>query len=115
MIGSLGNYVFKIFNSPEELEERVEYSYATIETPERLLAFSGKELREIKLRFHFFRLDSLKPEEEIKKLKEEAKKESPLKLIIGNEVIGDFVIKNIETRFGNINSLFVTVELKEYR
>ncbi len=115
MIGSLGNYVFEVLNTPYELNEKATYSYTVIETPERQLARTGTELREVRLSIKLVRNAGVDPEAELERLKEEALKETPLKLIIGNKVLGNFVITEIERLQKNINALIVNLTLKEYR
>ncbi len=114
MIGILGDHVFEIFNTPRELKEINRYSYATIETPQQKIAFTGQDLKEVELTITLFS-PYVDIEQEISSLKAQAEKEEPLKLILGNVVYGDFVIESIEVLKTNINRADLTLKLKEYR
>jgi phage protein U len=85
-----------------------------------MLQFLGENLQEqsIKLNFHS---NFCTPEYEIKKLKDVAKKGTPLKFIKGNgEYVGVFVITEIgssteqASRNGTINSIQLDLKLREY-
>lgn len=122
MFAQLGEIKFDLITYFNGIEETNSYNYA--EHPrinqKPMLQFLGENLQEqsIKLNFH---TNFCTPELEIKKLKEAAKKATPLKFIKGNgEYIGVFVITEISaiteqaSKQGSINSIQLDLKLREY-
>jgi len=122
MFAQLGEIKFDLITYFNGIEETNSYNYA--EHPrinqKPMLQFLGENLQEqsIKLNFH---TNFCTPELEIKKLKETAKKATPLKFIKGNgEYIGVFVITEISSvteqasKQGYINSIQIDLKLREY-
>lgn len=122
MFAQLGEITFNLITYFNGIEETNSYNYA--EHPrisqKPLLQFLGENLQEqsIKLNFH---TNFCTPELEIKKLKEVAKKGTPLKFIKGNsEYVGVFVISEISSvteqasKEGNINAIQLDLKLREY-
>ena len=122
MFAQLGEIKFDLITYFNGIEETNSYNYA--EHPrinqKPMLQFLGENLQEqsIKLNFH---TNFCTPELEIKKLKEAAKKATPLKFIKGNgEYIGVFVITEISSvteqasKQGYINSIQIDLKLREY-
>lgn len=122
MFAQLGEITFNLITYFNGIEETNSYNYA--EHPrisqKPLLQFLGENLQEqtIKLNFH---TNFCTPELEIKKLKEVAKKGTPLKFIKGNgEYVGVFVITELgssteqATKEGFINSIQLELKLREY-
>ncbi len=122
MFAQLGEIKFDLITYFNGIEETNSYNYA--EHPrinqKPMLQFLGENLQEqsIKLNFH---TNFCTPELEIKKLKEAAKKATPLKFIKGNgEYVGVFVISEISSvteqasKEGYINSIQLDLKLREY-
>ena len=122
MFAQLGEIKFDLITYFNGIEETNSYNYA--EHPrinqKPMLQFLGENLQEqsIKLNFH---TNFCIPELEIKKLKEVAKKGTPLKFIKGNgEYVGVFVISEISSvteqasKEGYINSIQLDLKLREY-
>lgn len=122
MFAQLGEIKFDLITYFNGIEETNSYNYA--EHPrisqKPMLQFLGENLQEqsIKLNFH---TNFCIPEIEIKKLKEVAKKGTPLKFIKGNgEYVGVFVISEISSvteqasKEGYINSIQLELKLREY-
>lgn len=122
MFAQLGEIKFDLITYFNGIEETNSYNYA--EHPrisqKPMLQFLGENLQEqvIKLNFHS---NFCTPEDEIKKLKDVAKKGTPLKFIKGNgEYVGVFVITEIgstteqASKEGNINSIQLELTLREY-
>ena len=122
MFAQLGEIKFDLITYFNGIEETNSYNYA--EHPrinqKPMLQFLGENLQEqsIKLNFH---TNFCTPELEIKKLKEAAKKATPLKFIKGNgEYIGVFVITEIASvteqasKQGSINSIQLDLKMREY-
>jgi len=122
MFAQLGEIKFDLITYFNGIEETNSYNYA--EHPrinqKPMLQFLGENLQEqsIKLNFH---TNFCTPELEIKKLKEAAKKATPLEFIKGNgEYIGVFVITEISaiteqaSKQGSINSIQLDLKLREY-
>ncbi len=122
MFAQLGEIKFDLITYFNGIEETNSYNYA--EHPrinqKPMLQFLGENLQEqsIKLNFH---TNFCTPELEIKKLKEAAKKATPLKFIKGNgEYIGVFVITEISaiteqaSKKGSINSIQLDLKMREY-
>ena len=122
MFAQLGDIKFDLITYFNGIDETNSYNYA--EHPrisqKPMLQFLGENLQEqdIKLNFHS---SFCIPEDEIKKLKDVAKKGTPLRFIKGNgEYIGVFVITEIgssteqTTKDGDINSVQLDLKLKEY-
>jgi len=122
MFAQLGDIKFDLITYFNGIDETNSYNFA--EHPrisqKPLLQFLGENLQEqdIKLNFH---TSFCIPEDEIKKLKDVAKKGTPLKFIKGNgEYVGVFVISEISssteqaTKDGGINSIQLDLKLREF-
>ena len=123
MIGSLGDIVFEGVLTPEKesFKRKKEFKYATINNLLKpKLQRLGDSLEEVEFEIKLVRYGDFSPEDWLKKLHNEAKKDKPLPLIIGNYVKGKFVITSVEETLkatdskGNIVAIYVKVKLKEY-
>lgn len=118
--GSLGDVIFEVHQYYAHIEEN-SYVYARPQTiqPPSTTQWFGKELKKIrlKLKFHYILSD---PAESYKKLKELAEKGEAQKLIIAQQVLGEFVIDRINAEYVQTNmhgqpvAIEVDVELTEY-
>jgi len=118
---SLGDIVFKVYSYLEHRETN-EYAVAkhrTIFAPSSL-QFLGDELLSLEVKVGFHR-DFCDPLEEYQKLKELAKGGIPQKLIIAEQVYGDFVIESITAEVKQVDmwgkpvAIYCTMRLTEYR
>ncbi len=118
---SLGDIVFKVYSYLEHRETN-EYAVAkhrTIFAPSSL-QFLGDELLSLEIKVGFHR-DFCDPLEEYQKLKDIAKEGLPKKLIIAEQVYGDFVIESITAEVKQVDmwgkpvAIYCTVRLTEYR
>jgi len=118
---SLGDIVFKVYSYLEH-RETSEYAVAkhrTIFAPSSL-QFLGDELLSLEIKLGFHR-DFCNPLEEYQKLKDLAKEGLPRKLIIAEQVYGDFVIESITTEVKQVDmwgkpvAIYCNVKLTEYR
>jgi len=123
MWGALGSIIFSDIKTPnkESFKIKSQYHYEEINTlVKSKLQFINKKLEEIEFELEFNYFAGVDVEKEIAKLKDEANENKPLTLIIGNKVIGKFVILEIEDvikttdRKGKLLSASVKVKLKEY-
>ena len=123
MWGALGSAVFSGIKTPnkETFKRKSQYHYEEINTLiKSKLQFINKKLEEIEFELEFNYFAGVDVEKEIAKLRDEANRNEPLTLIIGNKVIGKFVILEIEDvikttdRKGKLLSASVKVKLKEY-
>ncbi len=116
----IGEVVFQIPNYKRHKEEN-KYEYATLETifTPNSYQFMGALNREIQISA-VWHIDFCNPLQEIEKLKNQAKEGKAYKLIIGQNVIGDFFIKemNFETQQVDINGnailIIGEISLEEY-
>jgi len=118
---SLGDIVFKVYSYLEHKETN-EYAVAkhrTIFAPSSL-QFLGDELLSLEVKVGFHR-DFCDPLEEYQKLRALAKEGLPKKLIIAEQVYGDFVIESITAEVKQVDmwgkpvAVYCNVKLTEYR
>ena len=122
MFAQLGDIQFDLITYFDGINSTVTYNYAEHEriNNKTLLQFMGENLQEftIKLNLHS---SFCVPEEEILKIRTEAKLGKPLKFIKGNgEYVGAFVISQIQKTTeqtspeGDLIAIQVELQLKEY-
>ena len=122
MFAQLGDIQFDLITYFDGISETITYNYAEHEriNNKTLLQFLGENLQEftIKLNLHS---NFCVPEEEILKIRTEAKLGKPLKFIKGNgEYLGAFVISQIQKTTeqtspeGDLIAIQVELQLKEY-
>lgn len=122
MFAQLGDIEFELITYFSGLNESNTFNYAQHEriNNKPILQYLGQDLQEqdIKLNFH---ASFCVPEDELKKLKNVAKKGEPLKFIKGNgEYVGVFVITEIVSATeqtsdeGHIIYIQVDLKLREY-
>ena len=122
MFAQLGDIQFDLITYFDGISDTVTYNYAEHEriNNKTLLQFLGENLQEfsIKLNLHS---SFCVPEDEILKIRTEAKLGKPLKFIKGNgEYVGAFVISQIQKTTeqtspeGDIIAIQVELQLKEY-
>lgn len=122
MFAQLGDIEFELITYFSGLNESNTFNYAQHEriNNKPILQYLGQDLQEqdIKLNFH---ASFCVPEDELKKLKNVAKKGEPLKFIKGNgEYVGVFVITEIVSATeqtsdeGDIIYIQVDLNLREY-
>ena len=122
MFAQLGDIEFELITYFSGLNESNTFNYAQHEriNNKPILQYLGQDLQEqdIKLNFH---ASFCVPENELKKLKNVAKKGEPLKFIKGNgEYVGVFVITEIvsateqTSEEGDIIYIQVDLKLREY-
>lgn len=122
MFAQLGDIEFELITYFSGLNESNTFNYAQHEriNNKPILQYLGQDLQEqdIKLNFH---ASFCVPEDELKKLKNVAKKGEPLKFIKGNgEYVGVFVITEIVSATeqtsdeGDIIYIRVDLKLREY-
>ncbi len=122
MFAQLGDIEFELITYFSGLNESNTFNYAQHEriNNKPILQYLGQDLQEqdIKLNFH---ASFCVPEDELKKLKNVAKKGEPLKFIKGNgEYVGVFVITEIISATeqtsdeGDIIYIQVDLKLREY-
>lgn len=122
MFAQLGNIKFDLityFNGLDDLQKHTFVEHQTIESKPKL-QFIGDELDEINIKLNFHSLFCT-PENEIKKLKDTAKKHQELSFILGNgKYIGKYIIEEISSttqqsdKLGNIISIEAQIRLKEW-
>lgn len=122
MFAQLGDIQFNLITYFDGINDTITYNYAEHEriNNKTLLQFLGENLQEftIKLNLHS---SFCVPEEEILKIRTEAKLGKPLKFIKGNgEYVGAFVISQIQKATqqtspeGDLIAIQVELQLKEY-
>ena len=122
MFAQLGDIQFDLITYFDGINDTITYTYAEHEriNNKTLLQFLGENLQEftIKLNLHS---SFCVPEEEILKIRTEAKLGKPLKFIKGNgEYVGAFVISQIQKTTeqtspeGDLIAIQVELQLKEY-
>ena len=122
MFAQLGDIQFDLITYFDGINGTITYNYAEHEriNNKTLLQFLGENLQEftIKLNLHS---SFCVPEEEILKIRTEAKLGKPLKFIKGNgEYVGAFVISQIQKTTeqtspeGDLIAIQVELQLKEY-
>lgn len=118
--GSFGDIVFEVYEYYAHNEENT-YIYARQQTiqPPSTTQWLGRELQKIRMKLKFHYLLS-NPAESYKKLKEIAQKGEAQKLIIAEQVLGDFVIDKINAEYTQVNmhgqpiAIELDVEFTEY-
>lgn len=118
--GSFGDIVFEVHEYFSHAEEN-SFIYARQQTiqPPSATQWLGRELQKIRMKLKFHYLLS-NPAESYKKLKELAQKGETQKLIIAEQVLGDFVIDKINAEYTQVNAygqpvvIELDVELTEY-
>ncbi|QID32332.1 phage tail protein [Pampinifervens florentissimum] len=118
--GSFGDIVFEVYEYYAHNEENT-YIYARQQTiqPPSTTQWLGRELQKIRMKLKFHYLLS-NPAESYKKLKEIAQKGEAQKLIIAEQVLGDFVIDKINAEYTQVNTygqpvaIELDIELTEY-
>lgn len=122
MFAQLGNIKFNLITYFNGLEIGNKYDYAEHQVIEGKpkLQFTGEALESDSIRLHFHS-SFCDPKEELKKLKELAKKHQAVPFMFGNgEQKGKFVVEEINSiinqtdKLGNIISIDVFIRLKEY-
>lgn len=122
MFAQLGNIKFNLITYFNGLEIGNKYDYAEHQVIEGKpkLQYTGEALETDSIRLHFHN-SFCDPKEEIKKLKELAKKHQAVPFMFGNgEQKGKFVIEEINSvinqtdKLGNVISIDVFVRLKEW-
>ena len=121
IIGSLGNFIFmasslytKTFNSFSR-SSSVRWIEHKIIGEKPKLQFDGIDLKQIEL--SIFKVDIPKEKEKLEKYMEEGK---VLRLIIGGEKIGNYVITSLNEEhkafnaIGKVTKMDIKVSLKEY-
>ena len=122
MFAQLGDIQFDLITYFDGINDTITYNYAEHEriNNKTLLQFMGENLQEftIKLNLHS---SFCVPEDEILKIRTEAKLGKPLKFIKGNgEYVGAFVISQIQKTTeqtspeGDLIAIQVELQLKEY-
>jgi len=122
MFAQLGNIKFDLITYFNGIEESMKCTYAEHQTikSKPKLQFIGDELDEFNIKLNFHSSFCI-PEDEIKKLKDTAKKHQELSFILGNgRYIGKYVIEEISSttqqtdKVGNIMSIEAELKLKEW-
>ena len=122
MFAQLGDIVFELITYFDGMDESVSYNWVEHEriNNKTLLQYMGESLQEITLKLAFHSIFCV-PEDELLKIKAEAKLGKPLKFIKGNgEYVGAFVISGIQKSIeqaspeGDIISIQVELKLREY-
>ena len=122
MFAQLGDIQFDLITYFDGINDTITYNYAEHEriNNKTLLQFMGENLQEftIKLNLHS---SFCVPEDEILKIRTEAKLGKPLKFIKGNgEYVGAFVLSQIQKTTeqtspeGDLIAIQVELQLKEY-
>lgn len=122
MFAQLGNIKFDLityFNGLDDVQKHTFAEHQTIESKPKL-QFIGDELDELNIKLNFHS-SFCSPEDEIKKLKNTAKKHQELAFILGNgKYVGKFIIQEISSttqqsdKFGNLISIEAEIKLKEW-
>jgi phage protein U len=122
MFAQLGNIKFDLityFNGFDDVQKHNFAEHQTIENKPKL-QFIGDELDELNIKLNFHS-SFCTPEDEIKKLKDTAKKHQELAFILGNgKYVGRFVIIEITSttqqsdKLGNLISIESEIKLKEW-
>jgi len=118
---TFGELVFQVYSYLEH-RETLQYAVPKLETifAPSSLQFLGDELIELEIKIGFHR-DFCDPLAEYNKLKELAKEGLPKKLIVAEQVLGDFVIEEISSEVKQIDmwgkpvAIYCTVKFIEYR
>lgn len=112
--GSFGDVVFEVVEYFSHVEE-IDFPYArhqTIQPPSTTQWMGKRELKKIslKLKFHFL---TSKPRDAYQRLVEMAEKGEAQKLIIAEDVLGDFTIDRIKIVYEqvNLNGLPIVYEI----
>ena len=125
MYAVLGDIAFEVSSeyartiSEMTLEHTYKYAEHEIITGKSKLQYLGKQLD--KIGFKGILSDYFcNPEDEIKKLMNEANKRKPLVFVVGENVLGEFIIEKIRQTWkdvsvsGKVRTIEMEIELKEY-
>ncbi|MBI4691692.1 MAG: phage tail protein [Nitrospirae bacterium] len=124
-IGAIGDFVFELSgeyaNSIDELKRQRSWKYAEHEIVKgkSKLQSLGRQLDTVSFSGRFVDYFCI-PIDEIHRLQDEAEKDEPLSLAIGDESFGEFVIESISETWretdgsGNPRVIEFEVNLKEY-
>ena len=118
---TFGELVFQVYSYLEH-RESLQYAVPKLETifAPSSLQFLGDELIELEIKIGFHR-DFCDPLAEYQKLKELAKEGLPKKLIVAEQVLGDFVIEEISSEVKQIDmwgkpvAIYCNIKFIEYR
>ena len=118
---TFGELVFQVYSYLEH-KETLQYAVPKLETifAPSSLQFLGDELVELEVKVGFHR-DFCDPLAEYQKLKDLAKEGLPKKLIVAEQVLGDFVIEEISAEVKQVDmwgkpvAIYCTVKFIEYR
>lgn len=122
MFAQLGDIQFDLITYFDGITDTVTYNYAEHEriNNKTLLQFLGENLQEFTIKLNLHSTFCV-PEDEILKIRTEAKLGKPLKFIKGNgEYVGAFVISQIQKTTeqtspeGDLIAIQVELQLKEY-
>ena len=122
MFAQLGDIQFDLITYFDGINSTVTYNYAEHEriNNKTLLQFMGENLQEFTIKLNL-QSNFCVPEDEILKIRTEAKLGKPLKFIKGNgEYVGAFVISQIQKTTeqtspeGDLIAIQVELQLKEY-
>jgi len=122
MFAQLGHIKFDLITYFNGLDDSQKHNYAEHQTIDNKpkLQFIGDELDELSIKLNFHSSFCI-PEDEIKKLKDTAKKHQELAFILGNgKYVGKYVIEEIASttqqsdKFGNLISIEAEIKLKEW-
>ncbi|KAA0257219.1 hypothetical protein FHQ18_11685 [Deferribacter autotrophicus] len=121
--GSLGSIIFEVHKTPNKgsFIRKHRFDYARITTFQKpKVQYLRENLEEIEFEMRFYFYSGIDPLMESKKLLDEARKKEPLTLMVGDNVIGRFVIEEVEETYkitdnkGNLIDMGVKVRLLEY-
>jgi len=121
--GSLGDIIFEVHKTPDKgsFVRKHRFDYAKIATFQKpKVQHLREDLEEIEFEIRFYLYSGIDPSQESKKLLDEARKKEPLILMVGDDVIGQFVIEEVEETYkvtdnkGNLIDMAVKVKLLEY-
>jgi phage protein U len=121
--GILGDIIFEVHKTPNKgsFVRKHRFDYAKISTFQKSkVQYLRENLEEIEFEIRFYLYSGIDPAGELKKLLEEARKKEPLTLMVGDDVIGQFVIEEVEETYkitnnkGNLIDVGVKVKLLEY-
>jgi len=108
---SFGKIVFQVYSYKEHTETN-EYAVAKLQTviAPSSLQYLGNELQSLELAISFHNA-FCDPLQEYQNLKDLAKKGDPQKLIIAEQVLGDYVIESIEAQYQKIDAYGKPVDI----
>ena len=122
MWGSFGNMAFELFLTPEEVSMKDEERYATVEIYGRKPSVHhvGTQPRRLSLKIKALKSKHIPSVEEyLAQFRDKMQEKSPEILMIGDEVIGNFVIEKMSTVYqrtdhkGTVLQALIDLELLE--